>query len=738
MSGKQPMRFEAHGRSYHLTIHDADGLRQVLELDEALWVATNAPLATIHGDATFLIFVDADNTGRITCRDLQQAIRWTFDVLRDAEGVTERRDSVRLDQLNEEHPDGRRIADACRKILRRLDAPESQPVTIAHVRQIKAREEARPVSEAGVVLPEAATDEEVRGFLSAVRDATGGADHPSGARGVSAANLTAFQAQSAAWIAWHEQGRLGEDGQATAVQPLGERTASAWAALSAVEAKIDQYFAQCEALALDESFLARMGWTESELQEIDFDDPQAIQKVMAAAPIARARPTRELVLTEKVNPFYAEALEDLRRQVLEPVLGQSPPVLTARQWLEVKAVFEPYRQWLAARPEPAVAAVGLDRLQAYQDPRFAAAVQGLIGESNERAFVLDNIRTTEKLLLYQMHLIELANNMVSFPHLYDPRSRAMCEMGTLIIDGRRLNMAVKVDSRPQHAAVAQTSSMFVVYVEVCGPGAGPKYEIACPVTWGDKGNLVVGKRGIFRDVWGNECDAHIVQIIENPVSVWEALTMPFRRIGKLITGKIESIASNAEKKFDVQATTAINQVPVGQPGQPPAAPAPATAIPGGRAGMVVGASLAVAALGSAVAYITKTLAETHWAAILAGIAVALLAVLMPIALVAMLKLRRRDLSAILEGSGWGINARMRLTRRQKKYFTRRPPYPRHARGVHSILVRRILILLAVLSIVAAAVVAAERFGLFSRDRQDAAPAAAPEAPAGEPAPAAGP
>ncbi len=45
------------------------------------------------------------------------------------------------------------------------------------------------------------------------------------------------------------------------------------------------------------------------------------------------------------------------------------------------------------------------------------------------------------------------------------------------------------------------------------------------------------------------------------------------------------------------------------------------------------------------------------------------------------KLRRRDLSAILEGSGWAINARMRLTRAQARYFTERPPFPAGARGI---------------------------------------------------------
>ena len=98
--------------------------------------------------------------------------------------------------------------------------------------------------------------------------------------------------------------------------------------------------------------------------------------------------------------------------------------------------------------------------------------------------------------------------------------------------------------------------------------------------------------------------------------------------------------------------------------------------------MLLGGGLAIAALGSALAYITKTLADTSWLAILVGVLVAVLLVMVPISLVAFIKLRKRELSAILEGSGWAINARMRLTRKQGRAFTQRPSYPKGAKGVH--------------------------------------------------------
>ena len=97
--------------------------------------------------------------------------------------------------------------------------------------------------------------------------------------------------------------------------------------------------------------------------------------------------------------------------------------------------------------------------------------------------------------------------------------------------------------------------------------------------------------------------------------------------------------------------------------------------------MLAGGGIAVAALGSSFAFITKTLAGLSVFTILVGLGGALLAVIVPMLIIAFGKLRRRDLSAILEGSGWAINARMRLTRVQGKYFSERPPFPAGARGI---------------------------------------------------------
>ncbi|KPK86166.1 MAG: hypothetical protein AMJ81_01930 [Phycisphaerae bacterium SM23_33] len=695
MSASEKIAFERFGRSLHLLIETAEDLRRVVELDEAHWVATGAPLANFNCDVTFLNLVDTDRNGRIMCFEIKDAVVWLLRNLRDTSGVAAGSGTLRLDGINTDQEEGRRIRDSAAKILARLGTPEAEEITLETVRRVKAQVEGTPVSEAGVVLPEAADQPEIRQFITDVVATVGGAPHPGGARGVAKEQLDRFLGDAAAWLEWNERGQIRAGRRSTEIMPLGARTAAAYSILACLGDKIEQYFAQCEAAAFDQRVARQVSPTDENLAGLDLADPTVIRQMLRDSPLAQPRADRTLSFSDRMNPYYAAAMAQLRAQAIEPVLGRPAPTVSDKDWEQVKAFFAAHKDWLAGKPGAAVEPLGAEKLRQYLDERFRKAVEVLIAESNKTAFVLDNIRLTEKLVLYQQELLRLANNFVSFPYLYDPHGRALFEMGTLVMDGRRFNLAVKAENRPEHSGVARNSSMFVLYVEVMAKDGSKRYDLAVPVTHGGKGNLCVGKRGIFEDVNGLEWDAKVVQIIENPISLTEALVSPFRRLGGIISGKIESIAAQAEKKLDT-ATAAVAA---------PAEKGPAAAgRPAGgglmAGGLLMGGGVAIAALGSAAAYITKTLGGLDWWIILIGVGCAVLAVILPTSIVAFIKLRKRDLSAILEGSGWAINARMRLTRRQGRHFTQRPRYPSGAEGVHRppwwLLVLVVLAALAVL------------------------------------------
>ncbi len=675
------MTFRRLGRAKHLQIRSADDLQNALCLQDELWVAISAPLTSLQADPVLLELLDTDSNGRLFATELRAAIEWTLDVLDYHGGMDTGWDAVRTADVKESHPDAQRIVPSLQKMLTRLGKNDTDPLTIEEIRAIKVEVASQPVSEVGVILPEAAReDQDLQTFIEDVIWTIGPASHPSGKGGLSPANLGRFLASANAYIAWREQGEPATDSGQTDIQPLGSETSDAFGVLSKVRAKLDQYFAQCEAAALDERFVQRMGWTEQELEQLDFDDPAVIEEVLRSAPLAAARSTRELPFDAPMNPYWAPAIESFRREVLPAAFEGTLEKLTSTQWRTVKECFGPYADWLSRKPASAVDSLGLETLRRYASGDYAKRAGALMAESGETAFVLENIRLCEKLVLLQGNLLRLANNFVSFPDLYDPRRRALFEAGSLVMDGRRFNLAVKAENRAEHAQFVRQSNMCVMYVQVIPPGDRRPYEVAVPITSGGRGNLAVGLRGLFYDIDNLPCDARIMQIIENPVSLLEAIVQPFKRLWALITGKLESLTTQAERKLDTQATGMLNEVAPGDETKDEAteqAPQRRRSMPSG--GLVAGIGVAVAALGSSLAYITKTLAETSTLAKVVAVLVAVGVVAIPAGLTAWIKLRRRDLRSLLEACGWAINVRMRLSRRQRKHFTHRPRYPKGSR-----------------------------------------------------------
>ena len=317
-----------------------------------------------------------------------------------------------------------------------------------------------------------------------------------------------------------------------------------------------------------------------------------------------------------------------------------------------------HKKWQNNKQGAKVESIEISKLKEYSKEKLVKAVHALIEESIDTALVLDEIRTVEKIILFQAWMLKFLNSFVYFPYLYDPDRRALFEMGTLVMDGRRFTLSVKVENHEKHMEFSKQSNMFILYVNILS-SSDKKYEVAVPVTSGGKGNLYIGKRGIFQDLNKQDWDAEIVGIVENPISIIEAFSTPFKKLGKLISTKIEELKSTAETQLD----TAVKgtEAPTEQTTQGP-----------GMGNLFMGGGIAIAALGSAMAFITKTLSEVAWHTILFTILGAVLAVLLPTFISAFIKLKKRDLTAILEASGWAVNVRMNLTFKLGHFFTIRP------------------------------------------------------------------
>ena len=706
------MRFNRVGKTYQLRIETPEDLGHILTLDESLWVATNAPTAAFRCDPRFLALVDSDSNGRIYTYELKDAVALLLDRMADRSRLCEGTDVLSLAAIRSGTPEGEALLASARYVLDILGEADDETISLDQVRRFMANQQSQPLNGDGVIVPQAAGDGETAGFIEDVLLCVGGTQDASGEQGVCQQHIDEFMTAVAAFLEWRSMADIPPGQSSTDVMTLGSRTPHAYEVYQQHAERVDLFFTLCRAERFRPGTASQPGRAESGPK--DLSDSELVQDHLEKSSLARIDTDGLLPLSgDGLNPLYRQWVFDLKKHVLEPVLGDVPERLSEADWERVKSALAPYEAYLGQKKGASVEGLPAEKLMQYREGPLRERAMELMEADKQMAATLAGVKGVERLLLYQQNLMCLANNFVSFPQLYATNERALFEMGSAVLDGRWFTFAVKVDDVAFHSSVAKASRILVVYLEVSRTAAQQRFHVALPVTSGTKGNLSVGKRGVFFDINGKEYEARVIQIIENPVSFAEALVAPFVRLVQMVAGKIESFSGAAEK---------VLQTEVEQVVKVPQEPAPGvTQRAGGAAAMIAGIGLTVAALSSAFAFVVSKLAEApHMIGL--GLVGAVLVVLVPVSLSAMIRLRRQDLAALLEGCGWAVNARMRLTRAQRKHFTTRVSYPKGAEGTPRR--RWALIVLVLAALAALLAVGYSRLRPFAHRGQKPEPAAA--------------
>jgi len=675
------MRFSNFGGIHQFVVTGAADLEQIDDLDPARWAATSAPLSDLHCDEGFLAYVDAESTGRVRVAQIIRARDWLFERLADREVVKGRAESIKLDAIKDE-----KLRAAAVRVNREQKAEDSAKVSLTDVRAFKGGYAKFLANGDGVMPPEVVPEAEVAAFIKDIIAVVGSSKDRGGGDGIDAGHLEKFKTQGRAYLDWKAK--------AKAAAVWSDDTASASALCAKLDAKIEEYFLHCDLLRQEGPAEATIKLKEDEVRALRAKDAAAIETYLKASPLAAPNAKGTLDLTGPINSLYAADVADLRAKVLTRALGGEVKELTRDAWRKAKATFDAWRAYEAAKPAEPFDPIA-DKLAGYLDGPLPGRVTHYVELDKAAAPELAEVDNLEKLLLYVRWLVELTNNFVNFSSIYRPSETALVEMGSLVIDGRRLDFCVKVTDRAAHKAIATESLIFLVYAKIMEKeGSGATFEVVAPVTGGEKGRLRTGKRGVFYDREEKEWDAQIVEIVENPISVKEAMYAPFRRAAAFLNEKFESWVSSATEsqqqalaaKTEEAATTAQQTAEraVAEARQPPpavpAAGAPAPRNPEQKEGininsLVVGGGMALAGLGAVLAGLVNMLTSVSgWLAIL-GVVGAVLALS---AFTAWLKLRRRDMSVLLEANGWAVNVHTKVTARIAKVFSYTPDLPKGA------------------------------------------------------------
>lgn len=671
-----PIVFRNYGGIHQLRIESAEDLAFIHQLHPALWAATSVQMESLQCDPVFLKYLNKNGCGTIRSEHLRMALKWSFRLMGKRGRMADSSDVLRIVDLDTSHEEGQKLKEAALHILEHLKVKNREEIGLEQVRVFQRTYVMNPPNGDGVLPIKHVSDPDAAHLATEVFEKIGRTKDISGLDGINEGHLLQFLDRARRQLAWQAlANQYGPGG----IMSWGEDTPDAVKIVSECEAKIEEFFWQCDLVNLDVRSREQMRLSEKDLERLDGSNVQAIEAQLAQAPLQIPNGQGVLNFQGAINPYYRGQINELQERVLVRAQPDSYESLTRIKWEQVKAIFEPYCEWQAQKPFDGVGALPETTLREYIDGPAQKKLFRLLLDDRAVKDEVRQITDLEKLILYQRWLLELANNFVNFSALYDPSRRALFELGNLVIDGREFTFTMKVQSRSEHKKIAQTSKMFLVYAEIIvSEDQRHNFEIVAALTAGHQGGIEIGKRGIFYDLQGKEWDARVVDLIRNPISLGEAIKAPFVKAKKFLTDKIEVFAGSRVGSLEKATTKMVTKIEKGesleQVAKSRSAPAPAVSNLGIR-DLLLGGGIAFAAIGSSLVYLIKTLSQISL--LKAGFALMSIVVVVIVfsAFLGWNNLRKRDMSTLLEACGWAVNFRMYMTRRLGYLFSHMPHLP---------------------------------------------------------------
>ena len=647
----QRWRFFRAGGVDQIRLDSGAAIANLNQLDQKLWVALSCPVKGLEFDERTLALIDTDQDGRVRVPEVIAAINWAVVHLKKPDDLIKESDSLPLSAINDAAPEGKLLLASARQILANMGKADATAITVDDTADISKIFGQTRFNGDGIITAESATDTGIKQVIADIISTHGSEMDRSGQPGISQPRADTFFADAAAYSEWQKKAET----ETADIFPLGENTVAAHAALKAVQAKIEDYFARCRLAAFDPRALPALNRQETEFLALAPKDLSVIPAEITGFPLARIEPGKPLPLNEGVNPAWVAALAAFQSAVVTPVLGKDKNTLTTDEWKALQSKFAAYEGWLAAKTGGVVEKLGLDRLREILASNAQSEIDKLIAEDKQLELEATSIANVDRLTRYHRDLHRLLVNFASFEDFYARKRKAVFQAGTLFLDGRSCDLCVNVADASKHAALAGLAKTYLVYCNCARPN-GEKMIIAAAFTDGDSDNLMIGRNGVFYDRQGRDWDATIMKMIENPISIRQAFWSPYKKLVRLIEEQVAKRAAATQSATDTKLTaTAATTASADKtkPGEPKKI----------DVGTVAALGVAVGAIGTALAafagYATGVFKLPFWKVCLA-FAGLLLIVSGPAMLIAWLKLRQRNLGPILDANSWAVNGRMKV------------------------------------------------------------------------------
>jgi hypothetical protein len=437
--------------------------------------------------------------------------------------------------------------------------------------------------------------------------------------------------------------------------PYGEGSDAAEAAVNAVRQKIADWFMRCKLVQFDEDAAGALDVQVEKIAAISAGNLNDSVGEISAYPLARPRKEGLLPLAEGLNPAWQAPMAAVVAAVPEL---QGKDSVSEEEWNAMVAKIDAYTAWKAAGE--------------------TAMNEAIAAKLGEHAAAIEPV---ERLLRYCRDYFRLLHNYVVFKDFYrrDDKFLAVFQAGKLYIDQRCCDLCVKVTDMPRSTGTAGKSGIYLLYCHCVAKSGGAQMDIVAALTDGEIGGLHEGKNAIFYDRAGNDWDATITKIVDNPISVRQAFWSPYRKFGNWVTEKITKSASEKESKQFDEMTTKADSASTNLTAKPedaaaekkPAAPFDIAKF----AGIFAAIGLAFGAIGAALGMLGGFIVA-KWYNVIILVAAVVLLISGPSMLLAWLKLRKRNLGPVLNANGWAINSDVKINTTFGKTLTSMAKYPK--------------------------------------------------------------
>lgn len=444
------------------------------------------------------------------------------------------------------------------------------------------------------------------------------------------------------------------DALTVATAPYGDKSDDAVAAVNALRDKVADYFMRCKFIQFHDDCAAALDVSVEKVAAISDKNLSTSLDEISSYPISRPIANAVLPINEGINPAWQDAFGKVKSLVLD-VDYPGKESINEEEWNAVVAKIDAY---VAAKA---------DEEKAINDSQ--------VEKVNDEHAVIEPL---ERLLHLYRDFYTLLRNYVMMTDFYDLSKQAIFQAGKLYIDSRCLNLCMKVSDVAKHMDGSKISGMFLLYCKCTSKVKNATMDIVAVLTDGEVNNVRVGKNAVFYDNDGQDWDAVITQIVDNPISIREAFWSPYRKFGRWVTEKLSKSAQEKEaKSFDnLTAKADSAAATIGKDGKPvPAADTKKAFDIAKFAGIFAAIGLALGFVLQALTGVFKVMFSSFFGFCLV-VVVVMLCISGPSMFLAWLKLRNRNLGPVLNANGWAINSKILVNTRFGATLTDMAKYPK--------------------------------------------------------------